>query len=63
MRLQAIVNGNIVHIVDIVRNGSNVYLNYINGSTGVGPLISTVLTTSAGNNPDIVLSTSAVFLA
>lgn len=62
MRIQALVNGRQVTIVNIVRNGLTVYVDYID-STGVGPggLVSTQFVSSG--SASIVLSTSAIWLA
>ena len=61
MKINALLNGAQVQIVDVVRSGSTVYVTYINGA-GNGALVSTVFTTSAFGVPDVVLSTSAFYL-
>lgn len=64
MRLQAIINGVQVTIIHVERVGSTAYAYYIN-STGAGPgaLVSVPFSQSAANVPNIILSTSAIWLA
>lgn len=61
MKINALLNGVQVQIVDVQRNGSQLYVTYINGS-GNGALVNTVMSVSAMGSPDIVLSTSAFYL-
>lgn len=64
MRLNAIINGVQVTVVDVNRSGGTTYVTYIN-STGVGPgaLATTQFTSSAYGDPVHILSTSAIWLA
>lgn len=62
MRINALLYGRQVQIVDFDRSGSTCYVYYIDGA-GNGPLVSTVISTSAFGTPEIVLSTSAFYLS
>ncbi len=61
MKINALLNGAQVQVVDVKRNGSQVYVTYINGA-GNGALVSTVFSVSAMGSPDVVISTSAFYL-
>lgn len=62
MKINALLNGRQVNIVDIQRSGSQVTVAYIDG-TGNGALVSTVFYSSAAADPNIIISTSAFWLA
>jgi hypothetical protein len=60
MKLQALIRGVPATIVNIVRNGQTVYVDYIASTTGAAGLVSTQFVSSG--TADIVLSTSAFWL-
>lgn len=62
MKINAIIQGRNVQVVDTQRDGSDLYVLYIDSATGSGPLVSTKFVTSAVG-ADIVFSTSATWLA
>lgn len=63
MKVSALLFGRQVQIVQSVRNGSDIYIDFIDSATGDGPYVSTKFSTSASSQPDIVVSTSAHWVA
>ncbi len=59
MSINAIINGDVVSVIDVFRSGSSAYVFYINAS---GALVSTTLPTTSSTDPSIVISTSAVYV-
>lgn len=63
MRIQALINGVQVTVVHLERVGSTAFAYYINSTgAGPGPLVCVPFSQSATSDPNIVLSTSAIWL-
>jgi len=65
MNIQAMINGSPVTIVQIQRTGSQLHIVYspITSAGVANGLVSTILSTSALSDPNIVISTSATIIS